>query len=418
MPIFDRAYPRLGEIMEPDRNSFGVLRVAMASLVLVSHSYLFHTGSSAGEPLTAWTGWSLGEHAVQVFFLLSGLLVAQSFDRSKGLVDFVLARTLRIFPGLIVCVLLTALGLGAAMTTLPPSEYFSSAGLPAYIAKTVSLATGSAPLPGVFETVPLAERVNTSLWTLKYEVICYAGLAAAGLVGLFRSGWKGAALLSLAIAGLAVFITPPVLADNYTFKDNIRYFALFFAPGVLAYLVRERLMISGLAVIPLLALFLAARGTQLTEIATALFLGYTALWAASKSFGPLTRLTNRLDLSFGIYIYAGPIQQALINGVPGISPVGIAATAAVFAVPLALLSWVFVERPAMGLRAKLRNALTRITSPRQTTVGWQSPPLLRGEGRAPFPHRHPRAAGGTPADPAAGTQASFRCTRSLGPHGW
>ena len=68
------AVPRLGEIMAPEANSFGVLRLAMALLVLISHSYLYTSGSQSGEPLHAWTGHSLGQHAVQVFFILSGIL--------------------------------------------------------------------------------------------------------------------------------------------------------------------------------------------------------------------------------------------------------------------------------------------------------------------------------------------------------
>lgn len=362
MSPFLRSPPRLADILEPERNSFGVLRCLMAALVLVSHSYLFKTGSAAGEPLTAWTGWSLGEHAVQVFFFLSGLLVAQSFDRSRGIVDFATARSLRIFPGLIVCVLLTALVLGPALSALPPSSYFASLALPAYILKTLSLSTGSAPLPGLFEAVPLAGRVNTSLWTLKYEVICYAGLALAGGLGLFRFGLKSAALLAAGLAALTLLGERPADPGDFTFFDNVRYFVLFFAPGVLAYLVRGRLVISGGAIIALLALYVAARATPFNEITTALLLGYASLWLASKTFGPLRGFCNRFDLSFGIYIYAGPIQQALIETFPGVPPLGIALAAFAFALPLALLSWVIVERPALGLRHRIRGFAARRAS--------------------------------------------------------
>ena len=99
----------LADILEPQNNSFGVLRLAMAGAVLVSHSYFFVTGETSAEPLYRWTGHTLGEHAVQVFFFLSGIMVTESLARSRGAIDFATARVLRIFPGLIVCVLLTAL---------------------------------------------------------------------------------------------------------------------------------------------------------------------------------------------------------------------------------------------------------------------------------------------------------------------
>ncbi|MEQ1612357.1 MAG: acyltransferase, partial [Hyphomicrobiaceae bacterium] len=63
-----KSAPRLAGILEPDRNSFGVIRLAMAIAVLVSHSYWFTTGSKIADPMVRFTGHSIGEHAVQVFF--------------------------------------------------------------------------------------------------------------------------------------------------------------------------------------------------------------------------------------------------------------------------------------------------------------------------------------------------------------
>src|SRR5690606_24640478 len=144
--------PRLADILSPDQNSFGVLRFAMATLVLVSHSYLYSAGTSAAEPLEPWLGRSLGECAVRVFFILSGVLVAQSLDRSRGIVDFTVARVLRIFPALIICVLAVAFVLGPFVSGMPVTGYFSSPVLYSYVAKTLTLISGALPLPGVFET--------------------------------------------------------------------------------------------------------------------------------------------------------------------------------------------------------------------------------------------------------------------------
>ena len=136
----------LADILHPDRNSFSLVRLTMAVAVLVSHSYFFVSGTSAAEPLHDITGHSLGEHAVQVFFFLSGILVMQSFIKSGSLIDFATARALRIFPGLFVCVLVTALVLGPIVSNANPSSYFTSSALPSYMAKTLLLITGSAQL--------------------------------------------------------------------------------------------------------------------------------------------------------------------------------------------------------------------------------------------------------------------------------
>ena len=351
---YARDLPRFGDIMVPQANSFGVLRLAMATLVLISHSYLFAFGTSEAEPLTMWTGHSLGEHAVQVFFILSGILVAQSFERSRSLLDFVAARVLRIFPALIVCVLLTALLFGPLVSQFSALEYFNSRALPAYLLKTLSLSTGSASLPGVFENVPLASNVNISLWTLKYEVLCYVGLATAGMAGLFNPRWRNSVAIALAVFLIVIFAAEPKDQSTYNFSDNIRYFSLFFGTGVLAFLMRDGIVIAGEFVAPLAVLAAIAIGTRFAELATALFLGYAVVWLAAKSFGPLRGFCNRVDLSFGVYIFAGPIQQAIIEAAPTLSPLDIAAMAAAFVFPLALLSWVLIEHPALQLRSRLR----------------------------------------------------------------
>ncbi len=351
--------PVLGEIMAPEANSFGVLRLLMASLVLISHSYMFAFGTPLAEPLTAWTGHSLGQHAVQGFFILSGILVAQSFDRCRSLLDFAAARALRIFPALIVCVVLTALVLGPFVSQLPVGEYFTSTVLPIYLAKTLSLATGSAPLPGVFDDLPMPGIVNSSLWTLKFEVLCYAGLALAGTAGLFNSAYRTAVAALLAAFLVAIYAIDPQNFTEHSFTDNVRYFALYFGTGTLIYILRDKLVIAGVALVPFAAVFVIALGTRFAELATAMLLGYAIVWAASKPFGPLRAFCNKIDLSFGVYIYAGPIQQALLDGAPGLHPVAISLAAFAFVLPLAMLSWILIEHPALKLRTNVRQLLTR-----------------------------------------------------------
>lgn len=357
--------------MAPEHNNFGLIRLALALAVLVSHAYYLSTGAVAAEPLVGWTGHSLGEHAVQIFFFLSGIMVAQSLerclehslDRSGGLLNFAIGRALRIFPGLIVCVVLTAFALGPLVSRLDAASYFGDAAFIAYIWKTLSLATGLAPLPGVFDGLPAAGTVNMSLWTLKYEVLCYAGLAIAAAAGLMAPHRR-----ALATAALAVFITVIFLEmpdAQYSTSENMRYFALFFATGVLAYLARDHLPLRGAALLLLGLVFAAALGTRFGELATALFLGYAALMSAALPIGGLRALTNRYDLSFGVYIYACPLQQLAVQFVPGWSNEAqiLIVTAAVL--PVALLSWLLVERPALRQRAKLARGTQTLLSRRR-----------------------------------------------------
>jgi len=322
----------------------------MATLVLISHSYLYCAGTSDAEPLVAWLGRSLGECAVQVFFILSGVMVAQSCDRSRRVIDFAAGRTLRIFPALIVCALFTSFIVGPMVSRLAPAQYLADPGLYAYVAKTLTLSSGAASLPGVFETNPFAGYVNSSLWTLKYEVICYFGLGLLGFAGLFQQRWWLAAVVGLGLLVATVSLGLPSDIEAYGFTDNLLYFVAFFGSGVLTYLVRDRLVINGLVLVPLFAFFVAGARTPFAEVSAALFLGYGALWAATKTFGPLRALCNRFDTSFGIYIFAGPTQQTLLWLVPALTPIWLSLTAFAIVLPIAFVSWIVVEKPALRLR--------------------------------------------------------------------
>ena len=182
-----RYEPRcLADILNPAQNSLGVIRLAMAIAVLISHSYFFVSGTPVAEPLHWLAGHSLGEHAVQVFFFLSGILVTESLLRSRNLVSFICGRVLRIFPGPAVCVFLTAIVLGPILSQKSIAHHFADPLWLTYIARTLFLTTGAAQLPGTFADLPAAGIVNLSLWTLKFEVLCYIGLAVVGAAGLLH----------------------------------------------------------------------------------------------------------------------------------------------------------------------------------------------------------------------------------------
>ena len=63
------------------------------------------------------------------------------------------------------------------------------------------------------------------------------------------------------------------------------------------------------------------------------------------------------DYSYGLYVYAFPIQQALVSLEPGLGPLGLFALASVATLAVAIVSWHGMEKPALGLKSKLNNQL-------------------------------------------------------------
>ena len=373
--------PRLEDILAPDRNNFGLLRLTAALAVVFSHSIHLAGAPESAEPLVALTGNSLGEHAVHVFFTISGVLIAASLMRSVTLTAYLRARALRLLPGLAVCVLLTALVLGPSLSALPVLGYFRDPGLWRYIAVTLGLVTANAPLPGVFAHNPVADIVNLPLWTLKYESLCYLGLAAFGFLRLMRSPrLTTLVLLPLMLSWVMVAAFPGWLPLPGAIISFLRL-SFSFGLGTLAYVWRDRLPLHWFGAAAAFFVMAVLLGTPLQGPATQLFVAYATLWAASLPLGVLGALPRKNDLSYGVYIYDWLIAQSLLSLWPGLSqPVLLTATLALL-LPAAALSWFLVEKPALGWKSK-RTQKTVAAAGASANTGLATDRLIRIAGFA------------------------------------
>ena len=86
--------PTVAVAMQRPYDNFALIRLGLALAVVVSHAFSVTTGAVNDEPLAVALGFTLGEHAVNGFFAVSGFLVTMSYDR-RGWRDYVIARTLR-----------------------------------------------------------------------------------------------------------------------------------------------------------------------------------------------------------------------------------------------------------------------------------------------------------------------------------
>ena len=169
---------------------FDVIRIVAALSVVLYHSYAI-TGRDHDLP-ALWIGhyrMALGSIGVAVFFVISGFLVATSWDRAPRRSVFAWHRFARIWPALTMTVVLTVVVVGPIMTTLPLHDYFASRRTALYLVRGFTLFGGSInALPGVFHG-NVRHAVNGSLWTLSYEVWAYVALLAFAVCGGLRRRW-------------------------------------------------------------------------------------------------------------------------------------------------------------------------------------------------------------------------------------
>lgn len=339
----------LGPLTASRENNFLLIRLSAALAVVVFHSYAL-LAQSSNDPLTRLTGTGdLGAVGVHTFFFVSGFLVAKSWSDRDGVVRFVMARVLRIYPALF-CATLFSIVLAAWSSTLSPGQFASAPDTWAFARNALGWRVHDS-IATAFATNPYATAVNVSLWTLPIELRMYVALMLLGMLGLLR----GRVVPTLAIAAIvAAVLYDPRLFPVEPNMPSTRLFALLFALGTLAYVWRERIVLSVPAALGIACLMLWNPWQWTPGPTYCLALGYVVLVLAYHPRLHLKRAARLGDYSYGIYVYSFPIQQAVIFALPSVR-----APAAVFAasLPLCLIaaaaSWHLVERPCIDFKRRL-----------------------------------------------------------------
>jgi peptidoglycan/LPS O-acetylase OafA/YrhL len=334
-------------------NAFDLLRLLSCATVVFSHSYAL-TGRN--DPLQGLFGFQVGTVGVFMLFSLSGYLLSASLTADGRLRAFWIRRALRLWPGLVVSIVLTALVLGPIVTSLSAGSYLSHASPYTYVLRQSAFDTFRPHLPGVFLHTPLPLVVNGSLWTLPLEICCYAALAIAAITGALRHP-RWFLVVIAAVCIVMVVVAPPDSPKGVS-PHGIKLLANALRPcgalacGALLWLWRDRVP----RTVPLLALAFAAIllpfPIGVRSAIDVIAVPYVVAVVGSLRPGPLARITALGDVSYGAYIYGFPIQQVLAQYIGGLTPAGMLALSAPLSWLAGLASWHLVERPANGLRKR------------------------------------------------------------------
>lgn len=332
----------LRDSYDPRRNSFDLIRLALAGLVAISHGIVLHTGD---QP--TWGQSTLGDFAVDGFFVLSGFLVVSSYLRLNSFVRYGWHRMLRILPGFWVCLLVVALvaaPLAAVLQGLPITTPFVAA--PSafrFLAVNAGLLINQYGIGGLLAHTPTPFIFIGSLWTLVLEAMCYVALAVLGVIGLLRYRWLVLALAAtawLAMSAQALGVIAP------TWDNALRMLTMFFL-GACAFLFADLVPMHWSLLLGAIALFLASAAVlENYRVAGAAAFVYLLLWLAACL---PAKVRLRVDLSYGVFMYHWPLQQLLVLTIAFNLPTwAFVALSLSLSVPVAMMSWKLVERPALA----------------------------------------------------------------------
>jgi peptidoglycan/LPS O-acetylase OafA/YrhL len=136
----------------------------------------------------------------------------------------------------------------------------------------------------------------------------------------------------------------------YTLGEFFDLAPYFFA-GAALFLFRDRIPLRmGYAALAA-AGFAVVLATSAVSTLAALPIAYLALWAGATLPEFLQKVGSHRDISYGVYIYAFPIQQftRMLGGADyGLTLYTVICVIATF--PLAYASWALVEHPAQRFR--------------------------------------------------------------------
>ena len=347
---------------EARNNNFDLLRLLGAVMVLWGHTFVLL--ALTPNSVLAMSVHTMG---VKVFFVISGYLITKSWISDPHIWRYALRRALRIMPALIGCVLFTALVIGPIFTSVSAKEYFTDRLFLAYFKNIVFHVNYG--LPGMFENNPIPHAVNGSLWTLPAEMVAY--FLCPLLVYISTRFKFGTLLVCLAVLGFVAFdyaarswpadrISQYILyATNWVYAGQL--LSYFWIGMIVVLLNLERFFTLRTAlVLVVLAALVPLSGYKVFLPAFIIIPLVTLAFALSPRLTVFDSILSRGDISYGLYLYAFPVQQ-VVNQIA--YPIGLVEhflISLTITTLLAILSWKFVESPALKFKPVKR---TRAETP-------------------------------------------------------
>ena len=343
-------------------NNFDSLRFLFACFVIITHSFPLTGNLESKEPLMQITNGQLSFSFIGLkgFFIISGYLIYQSFERSRTIISFLWKRVLRIFPAFILMSFIVTFILGLIASDLNVINYLKDHGTYFYFFDSINLFFHeyNSCLPGVFVSNSHGCEVNGSLWTISYEFLFYIAFIFIFFLKKYKLVLKGlfTGILLLLLFLQFKYINPYFKQEVYLLGSSIGIkalidFGIYFIAGILLSLYKiEEIKKRNWLTLILLVIFLISLCLNVFRFLSPFVLSPIVIMLGLRkaSFLPFLRKTG--DLSYGIYLWAFPIQQTLAQYLNP-SPFLMIILTTLICIPFAYMSWHKIEKPALELKS-------------------------------------------------------------------
>lgn len=317
------------------KNNFDFIRVLLAFIVFVGH-----LGILSGAEKLAFLKHSPVEIAVFAFFIVSGFLIARSYERTRTLKSYIKKRINRIFPGYYLVVFLFAIVL-SLVSVYTFADYFSSPQLYKYLFWNFAFMNYEAPnLPGVFHE----GAVNGALWTIKIELSFYIAVPILFLFFGKNNKYRNLSLIIFYFLSIA-FLNYFELIGKPAISRQIPGALCYFIGGMLIYFnfekfIKHKHFLFAIAIVTVwIDLIFNIR------LFSPIMLSIIVLYI-TYSFKFLNNFGKYGDFTYGIYIFHFPIIRifAALGLFATFNPFLIGFLCMLLVIAVGVMSWHFYEK--------------------------------------------------------------------------
>ena len=317
------------------KNNFDFLRVLLAFIV-----FLGHLGTLSASDELKILQYSPIEIAVFGFFVISGFLIARSYERSSSLKSYLNKRIRRIVPAYLLVIFLCAILL-SLVSTYSFTEYFSNPQVYKCLFWNSLFLNFKAPwLPGVFGN----QAVNGALWTLKIEMSYYFCLPLVFLLFGKNNKYRNISLVILYFLSL-IYLNYFESVDKISAAKQLPGTLSYFIPGMLIYFNFDQFIKNKNT------LFIIAVTTVWIDLIcnitlfSPVMIGIIVLYIA-YSFKSLNNFGKYGDFTYGIYIFHFPIIRVFttLGLFRDYNPYLMAFICMIIVVSVGICSWHFYEK--------------------------------------------------------------------------
>jgi peptidoglycan/LPS O-acetylase OafA/YrhL len=333
---------------QDEDNNFTLLRLLLSLAVVVGHFKLL-----SGTPRPPFP-FNLADAAVDCFFIVSGYLIALSYERTRGLGAFYVRRFFRLYPMYACIVVIQACIMLALLPGGPFSEPIATL---RYLGANLVFANFlQYDIGGVVHGL-VVPGLNPSLWTLKIEIGFYA-IVPLIYVATRRYGWG--VLLAIFLASIAYEVVAMQLGD-IRLARQLPGQLQFFVIGMALFMYVKNVRVPGWFTVAISVVFLAS-WTFLSPIPPGirpLLVGTFVYCVALHT--PVIRMGT--DMSYSVYLVHGPlIQTLLLLGLFVDTPAMLAGIVAIV-LAVSFLTEIVIERPGTEFGRRLSKRLANMPLP-------------------------------------------------------